>query len=62
MANFWLAADVLLYIDGKYRPDAAPYPPLGVFWKGIDPLNRWGGDFRPRIDANHFSMENNGVK
>jgi D-alanyl-D-alanine carboxypeptidase-like protein len=32
---------------------------LGAFWKSLDPLCRWGGDFPG--DSNHFSLTYNGV-
>lgn len=39
---------------------------LGAYWKGLDPENRWGGDFkdsqgRPRGDYGHFSKAHGGV-
>jgi hypothetical protein len=58
-----LAADVLLYdAEGNYLTDSAAYKVLGDYWKTLDPLNRWGGDFTSRQDGNHFSMEYNGVE
>lgn len=57
-----LAADVLLYVNGVYQTSTAAYAPLGAFWKSLRPGNCWGGDFRPKIDGNHFSAEHNGVR
>jgi len=57
-----LAVDFNLFKDGTYLPQSEDYRPLGEFWKTLDPLNRWGGDFRPLSDGNHFSMEDGGTK
>lgn len=51
-----LAQDVLLYRSGVYLTDTADYKKLGEFWKSLNPLCRWGGDFVHR-DGNHFSIE-----
>lgn len=58
-----LAADLLLYKDGKYLMDTKEYEWLGVKWEmmGLEanlPL-RWGGRFK---DGNHFSLEWQGKK
>jgi hypothetical protein len=45
------AADINLFIDGKYVTEKSAYLPLGVFWEGLHPKNRWGGRFN---DAPHF--------
>jgi hypothetical protein len=55
-----LAIDLQLFIDGEYKSDAASYAPLGEFWKSIG--GSWGGDFKTLVDANHFSLEHNGVR
>lgn len=39
-----------------YITDSAKYKPLGDIWKGLHPLNRWGGDFKTLVDGNHFEM------
>lgn len=57
-----LAIDLNLFIDGVYQTDSAAYLPLGVKWKSMHPLCRWGGDFVKRKDGNHFSIEHNGVR
>ncbi len=54
-----LAVDFNLFVDGVYRPDPEPYLPLGVFWESLG--GSWGGRFKTK-DANHFSLEYNGVK
>ena len=57
-----LAVDFNLFKDSLYLPKSEDYKPLGDFWKTLHPLNRWGGDFRPMADGNHFSMEDGGTK
>ncbi len=56
-----LAIDLNVFIGGEYHTDVRAYSTLGEYWKGLHPLCRWGGDFKSG-DANHFSMEWNGVK
>jgi len=62
-----LAADVLIYNMGEYLTDSDDYRFAGDYWKSIDPMNRWGGDFkdsggRSKPDGNHFSREYQGRK
>lgn len=57
-----LAVDLNLFINGVYQTDSRAYLPLGVKWKSLHPLCRWGGDFVKRADGNHFSIEHNGVR
>lgn len=57
-----LAIDLNLFVNGRYLPDSIEHRPLGEYWKSLHPLNRWGGDFRPRPDGNHYSMEHDGIK
>ena len=57
-----LAIDLNLFIDGVYQDRSEDYRALGDYWKSLDPLCRWGGDFKSRPDGNHFSMEHEGVK
>ena len=56
-----LAVDFNLFINGEYATNSDAYKPLGEYWKSLDPLNRWGGDFK-KPDGNHFSIEHEGVK
>lgn len=56
-----LAIDLNLFIDGVYQVDSSAYAPLGTYWKSLNPLCRWGGDFT-RADGNHFSFEHEGVR
>ncbi len=62
----FLAADMVLdlMVDGawSYQTGSAAYGFLGDHWKTLHEDFRWGGDFHPRPDGNHFSMEHNGVK
>lgn len=59
-----LAGDLILYEteDYIYRSKSEDYKELGEKWKSMHPLCRWGGDFKTRVDGNHFSLEHNGVK
>jgi len=58
-----LAADLLLYKDGRYLTDTLDYTALGELWELMGqqadlPLT-WGGRFQKR-DGNHFSLKWNG--
>lgn len=62
-----LAVDLNLFIGGVFQTSQEAYQPMGEYWKTLDPLNRWGGDFlakdgSPKPDSDHFSMEYGGVK
>jgi hypothetical protein len=57
-----LAVDLNLFRGGRWLQFSEQHRPLGDYWKTLHPLNRWGGDFRPRPDGNHYSMEHEGVK
>lgn len=57
-----LALDLDLFINGEYQATSEAHRPLGEHWKTLHPLARWGGDFQPRPDGNHYSFEYNGVK
>lgn len=56
-----LAVDLNLWKDGKYTALAIDYKPLGDYWKQLNPLCAWGGDFKT-VDADHFSMAFGGRK
>ncbi len=56
-----LAIDLNLFVGGVFQTGLEAYRPLGQTWKGMHPLCRWGGDFS-KPDADHFSMEYQGVK
>jgi hypothetical protein len=44
------AADLILIIEGKVC-NRAQIKPLGDYWESLDPLNRWGGNWRGLVDA-----------
>ena len=50
-----LAVDLQLFSEGVYLTDPMDYQFMGTFWKQLDPLCRWGGDFQT-VDADHFSL------
>jgi hypothetical protein len=56
-----MASDFVLYDVTSGRPvnngSDSRWEKLGQFWKSLDPLARWGGDFN---DANHFSLSHGG--
>lgn len=55
-----LAVDFNLFVDGVYLTTSEAHRPLGEYWKTLDPLCRWGGDFH-RPDGNHYSITHEGV-
>jgi hypothetical protein len=58
-----LAADVNLFVGGIWKDrDCPEWQTIGRFWKGLDPLCAWGGDFRGDVDLNHFSLAHDGKK
>lgn len=57
-----LAVDLNLFKDGRYLTNSEDHAPLGAYWKTLHPLCRWGGDFKPKPDGNHYSIEYQGVK
>ena len=52
-----LALDISLYVTGIYITDKELYRPIGEFWKSLDPLNRWGGDFSRLSDPFHLEYD-----
>lgn len=52
-----LAIDLNLFKDGKFLTDTKGHEPLGLWWESIG--GTWGGRFN---DANHYSLEYNGMK
>lgn len=49
-----LAIDLNFFRDGKLVYEKATLAPLGGFWEGLNPQNRWGGNFRSIKDVPHF--------
>ena len=56
-----LAIDFNLFRNGTWLQKTEDFAPLGAFWKKLDPLCCWGGDFKKQ-DGNHFSMTYGGIK
>ena len=56
-----LAIDLNLFKDGEYLSAADDYRPLATQWCSMHPLCRAGVNFA-RVDADHFSMEWQGVQ
>jgi hypothetical protein len=61
-----LAIDINLFDKDKYLTDVDSHRQFGEYWKSLDPLNRWGGDFRPgtkssAFDGNHYSRAYGGM-
>lgn len=62
-----LAVDFSLFKDGAILLSTADYAPLGAYWCGLNPLARWGGNFKdehgnPKPDSDHFSLTYGGVE
>lgn len=51
-----LALDINLFHNGIYLTKSEDYKLFGEYWKTLNPLNRWGGDFHDRPDGNHYQM------
>jgi hypothetical protein len=54
-----LAVDLNIFVDGLWRKDVESYRPLGEYWELMG--GAWGGRFEEG-DANHFSLEHDGMK
>jgi hypothetical protein len=56
-----LGQDLNLFVDGTWITEGghSAWLALGEFWESLDESCRWGGRFG---DANHFSIEHDGVK
>lgn len=52
-----LAIDLNLFRDGEYLTSVKDYMPAGEYWESLHPLNRWGGTFKSRPDADHFERQ-----
>ncbi len=56
-----LAVDLALFKNGELLSTLEDYKPLGEYWKSLDPLCCWGGDFHSP-DADHFSITWQGIR
>lgn len=56
-----LAVDFNLFKEGLFLTTTEAHKPLGEFWKSLDPMCCWGGDFKSP-DGNHYSFEHGGRK
>jgi hypothetical protein len=57
-----LAIDLNLFRGGVFLDSTEHHRALGNYWKSLHPLARWGGDFQPKPDGNHYSLERDGYK
>lgn len=60
-----LAIDLNLFEAGQIVTTAEGYQPLGQWWENQSSgeiICVWGGRFKSRIDADHFSFEHNGMR
>ena len=46
-----LAIDLNFFRDGKLIQTREELKPLGDFWEGLNPKNRWGGNWRGLVDS-----------
>ena len=49
-----LAIDLNAFRNGKLCNTVEEYRLLGEYWESLNPINRWGGKFSSRPDADHF--------
>lgn len=56
-----LAADLSIFKDNHLLQTVEQYKPIGDYWKSLNPLCCWGGDFH-KPDADHFSLTHEGIK
>ena len=55
-----LAIDINLFKGGVYLDTSEAHRPFGTFWKSLADDHRWGGDFKPKPDGNHYSIHHEG--
>ena len=60
-----LAHDWNIFKDGKWLSGVNDFPDLVAYWKILDPICCWGGDFKdasgnPKPDTDHFSFRYQG--
>lgn len=49
-----LAIDLNFLRDGDPVWDKAKLADIGAYWESLNPLNRWGGNFKSLPDVPHF--------
>ena len=49
-----LAQDINLFYKGEYLTKTEDHQFVGDYWKSLDSMNGWGGDFKNK-DGNHYS-------
>jgi len=54
-----LAADVNLFLDGRYLRATKHHKSFGEWWEKQHELARWGGRFG---DGNHYSFTHGGIR
>lgn len=49
-----VAIDLNFIRDGKLIYIKEDLAPIGAYWESLNPLNRWGGNFKSFVDMPHF--------
>ena len=49
-----LAIDLNFFKDGVLIQDKETLQPVGDFWEGLNPVNKWGGNWNTFKDLLHF--------
>jgi len=53
--GYRLARDYNIWVNGKLTYAKEILQPIGDFWESLNPLNRWGGNYKGDfIDTPHF--------
>ncbi len=52
-----LAIDLNFFRDGKLVYDVEQLRPVGEFWEGLNPKNKWGGFWSKFLDLPHFEID-----
>ena len=48
------AIDLNFFKDGVLTWNREKLAAIGLYWEGLDPKNRWGGNFKTLVDVPHF--------
>ena len=51
-----LAIDLNIFKNGNLTYDKKDIEELGKYWKSLNGMNRWGGDWMRLNDTGHFEM------